>query len=273
MVMITRVVPFTALVAQARWKVEFFVSEHAGAKSTAYPLVRLKDVLANRREFLDPQKFPDHLFHYLGLEHVQPLTGDLTDGYQPGRGRAVLSRCKVFRRGDILYGRLRPSLNKVFVADGMISEGICSGEFYVLTPATRAILPHFARALLASRYVQDVVRTMTSGSALPRLGLDDLLEIEIPLPPLPVQREYEASLIARNAERQRLTAELRDGPAADLEALVAALEEGGEITFGRTPPAARLDFGEIALPDDAVLPARGRGRPKGKQKGLFTEAP
>src|SRR6185437_6336139 len=115
----------------------------------AYPLVPLKDLVEERREFLDPQRYPDHLFHYLSLEHIMPVTGDLVDGYEPKKGQAILSRCKVFRCGDILYGRLRPSLNKVFVVDGTISEGICSGEFYVLILQTRSILSHFARSLLA----------------------------------------------------------------------------------------------------------------------------
>jgi len=263
--MFTKVLPFSALLAQRRWKVEFFISERARAKSTAYPLVPLKEILAERREFLDPQQYPDHRFHYLGLEHIQPLTGDLADGYESRTGRAVLSRCKIFHPGDILYGRLRPSLNKVFVADGTVSEGICSGEFYVLIPEIRKILPHLARSLLASRYVQDVVQSMTSGSALPRLALDDLLEIEIPLPPLNVQRKHEELLMAQNAKRQQLMAELREGPAADLEALVSAWEEGTELTFSRAPQSRQLGCDRIALPHGAVVSTRGRGRPTGRR--------
>ena len=267
--MFTKVLPFTELTAQSRWKVEFFISDRNGAKSTAYPLVPLKDILADRGEFLDPQQFPDHLFNYLGLEQILPVTGDLADGYEPRQGRTVLSRCKVFRHGDILYGRLRPSLNKVFVADGTILEGICSGEFYVLVPEIRKILPQFARSLLASRYVQDVVKSMTSGSALPRLALDDLLEIEIPLPPVNVQQKYEELLIGQNARRQELMAELREGPAAHLEAIVCALEQGNAPSFSRSLQPGRGGFQTIVLPDGAVVSPRGRGRPTGKQDALL----
>jgi hypothetical protein len=263
--MLTKTLPFSALVAQGRWKVEFFMSDHTGAKSTAYPLIPLKDILADRHEFLDPQQYPDYLFNYLGLEHIHPLTGDLADEYQPRRGRAVLSRCKVFRCGDVLYGRLRPSLNKVFIADGAVIEGICSGEFYVLIPDSRKILPHFARSLLASRYVQEVVKSMTSGSALPRLALEDLLEIEIPLPSVDVQQKYEELLIAQNAKRQQVMAELRDGPAANLEAIVSALEEGTPPTFSRSPPPRCAGFETIVLPESVVVSRQGRGRIKGKQ--------
>ena len=108
----------------------------------------------------------------------------------------------------------------------MVREGICSGEFYVLIPDSQKMLPYFARALLASRYVQEIVKTMTGGSALPRLALDDLLNIEIPLPPLTIQRQYEEVLIGQNHRREQLRAELREGPATDLELVVSSLEEG-----------------------------------------------
>src|SRR5262245_50809082 len=123
--MFSRSLPYSTLVSQGRWKVEFFTSDGNGAKSSVHPLVCLKDILSERREALDPQQFAGHLFHYLGLEHVQTLTGDLIDSYAPREGRDVLSRSKVFRAGDILYGRLRPVLNKVFAADDPVAEGIC----------------------------------------------------------------------------------------------------------------------------------------------------
>src|SRR5262245_34793443 len=104
---------------------------------------------------------------------------------------------------------------------------------------------------------------MTSGSALPRLALDDLLEIEIPLPPLRVQRQYEKLLIAQDARRQQLMAELRDGPALDLEALVSALEEGKELALRQAPQPVHRAFDRLPLPDAGVFTARDRGRPAG----------
>ena len=250
--MFNKLVPFSDLIAQGRWKVESFIAEGNGATSTSYPLCPLRDLLVERRGALDPQQYPDHLFHYIGLEHIQSLTGDLSDGYRPREGRTVLSRSKVFYRGDILYGRLRPSLNKVFVADEPVTEGICSGEFYVFIPDQDRLLPHFARAVLASRYVQDFVAGMTTGSALPRLAREDLLVIEVPLPPLDVQRRYEEGIIERNRKRQQLLAELRAGPAADLEAIVTALEEGREPVFTNRPLPEATELRELKLPDIAV---------------------
>lgn len=218
-------VPFGQLRQGARWKVEFYCGDSASKPETAYDSVPLREILDERRESLDPQAYPEHVFNYLGLEHVQSLTGDLVD-FQPRSGREVLSRCKVFRQGDVLYGRLRPYLNKVFLATREVLEGICSGEFYVLTPDTRLVLPHFARAVLASKYVQGVVAGLLTGSALPRLQLDDLLAIEVPLPPIARQQSIEEYLVREDERRRELAAELAYWPSATIEAVVSALESG-----------------------------------------------
>ena len=57
--MFTKVIPVSTLVAQSRWKVEFFLSHGAARRPGAFPLVPLRDVLTERREFLDPQRYPD----------------------------------------------------------------------------------------------------------------------------------------------------------------------------------------------------------------------
>ncbi len=256
--MFVTTVPMTALAKQGRWKVEFFCAGN-GTRSAHHPVVRLGEMLRERRETLDPQAFPDHVFNYIGLEHIQSLTGDLVD-YRPRAGREVLSRSKVFRQGNILYGRLRPSLNKVFVADERVPEGICSGEFYVLLPNVERIRPHFARALLASRYIQDVVAGMTTGTALPRLHLDDLLAVEVPLPPLAEQLAIETYFIEQQLRRARLVRELTLRPAMALESLVSCLGERSAFEVPEPPTAEGESFAQHRLPPSANTAPRGRGK-------------
>lgn len=264
--MLSKIVPFAALLAQTRWKVEFFCREGGSSDSARYPTVTLKDVLRERGEALNPQAFPAHVFNYLGLEHVQSVTGDLVD-YKPREGRQVLSRSKVFHHGDLLYGRLRPSLNKVFVADEFLPEGICSGEFYVLVRDPSRIRPHFARALLASRYVQDTVRTMTTGSALPRLQLDDLLAIKAPLPSLAEQAAVEEILLEQRRRRLRIARELAVGPGDALKALVTMLEGGAPFALEDFPEEAAASYAQHALPAGPGQGERSRGRPRKQRDG------
>jgi restriction endonuclease S subunit len=222
-------VPFAQLQKRARWKVEFFCGDSLSKPETAYESLPLRELFEERRESLDPQAYPDHMFNYLGLEHVQSLTGDLLD-FRPRAGREILSRCKVFRKGDVLYGRLRPYLNKVFLACREVSEGICSGEFYVLTPERTMVLPDFARTILASKYVQRVVGGLLTGSALPRLQLQDLLAVEVPVPPIARQRLIEEFIVREEKLRRELAAKLADWPSATIEAVVSSLESGKKPT-------------------------------------------
>jgi hypothetical protein len=264
----TGTVAFAQLRQRGRWKVEFFCNEGTSRVATAYESVLLREIFEERRETIDPQAYSEHVFNYLGLEHVESVTGDLVD-FQPRLGKKVLSRSKIFRMGDILYGRLRPNLNKVFLATEQVTEGICSGEFYVLMPDNRRILPHFARAVLASKYVQDYVVGLITGSALPRLQIEDLLAIEIPLPPVKTQRGFEEFLVKGAKRRRKLAQDLSGFTESMLESVVNALESGVEPTTitdwnsGKRPASF-----ENPLPPGDFFSGR-KGRKTGFRQGLL----
>lgn len=249
----TSTISFRQLRERARWKVENFCEVGISKPEAAFDWIALGTVADERKETLDPQSYPEHVFNYLSLEHVQSMTGDLIE-FAPRLGKEIRSRTKVFRQGDILYGRLRPYLNKVFLATGSVSSSICSTEFYVLIPRVDLVLPNFLRAVLSSHYVQQYVKGLQTGSALPRLQLDDLMKIELPLPPIAAQSLYEEFLRHETIRRRQIAAELAILPQAALDAVVNALESGGE------PSMPILQFGEYAeeidcvpLPDDRTF--------------------
>jgi type I restriction enzyme S subunit len=70
-----------------------------------------------------PAEVPD--MRYIGLEHIEPQTMKLL-GH--GYARDARSSSVRFSEGDVLYGKMRPYLNKVWVAE---FDGICSAEFLV----------------------------------------------------------------------------------------------------------------------------------------------
>jgi hypothetical protein len=75
-------VDMPTFLASGRWKVEFFEPTTLRLAESVYALSRIGDLVAERGEALDPQEYPDHTFHFLGLEHVESHTGDLV-GYAP----------------------------------------------------------------------------------------------------------------------------------------------------------------------------------------------
>jgi hypothetical protein len=164
---------------------------------------------------------------YLGLENVRPLTGELVD-FSPRPASSVKSRSKVFQPDDVLYGRLRPELNKVFLAQGQVTKGLCSGEFIVLVPHKDYILPRYLRHALASAFVTQFAVKFKVGASLPRMATADLLGIEIPVPPLNIQATMVRQLAKIDAEIADLRAKLEALPQRETAAFVSAISSGSE---------------------------------------------
>ena len=89
----------------------------------------LGDLVRLRGEKQSPGTNPEAVF--VGLEDVEAHTSRIL---QYGRAGDLKSAAACFSSVEILYSRLRPYLNKVFLAD---RDGLASAEFLVLKPAPR----------------------------------------------------------------------------------------------------------------------------------------
>ncbi len=177
-----------------RWNADYFVpSIEVSCITSRYRLYRLEELVSERKEFLLPGDYPDWTLNYVGLENISQFTRLLVK-FSPQKGREIRSRSKVFRDGDVLYGRLRPGLNKCLVAGEYFSEGICSTEIFVLMPKPRMIDPEFLGELLVSERVRTHISSLVSGAALPRIQLPEFLKVEVPVPEIKTQQEVVARL-------------------------------------------------------------------------------
>lgn len=220
----TSSVEFSALQARGRWKVEFFCSPESGkVGSSCDTLTPISRLVRERKESVEPCSLGDTIVNYVGLEHIQSLTGELVQ-FSPRPANSIKSRSKVFKQGDVLYGRLRPNLNKVWLASLPAAEGICSTEFFVLVPNEALVLPFVLRYLLSSHYVQRHASRLQTGTALPRMNLEDLLEIEVPVPPMAVQETLEKQLRQRFEELIELRRQVDSLPTTIIEEFLAVVE-------------------------------------------------
>lgn len=141
------------------------------------------DVCAIVNDLVRPGEDPSPASEFVGLEHIAGHYGVRTGARPVGEETGRKFR---FAPGDILYGYLRPYLNKVWVAD---RHGLCSVEQYVLRPVDgypAELLAH----ILRSQVVLDQVIASTNNLQLPRLRSGLLLALRIPL--IPEQRHSEA---------------------------------------------------------------------------------
>ncbi len=134
---------------------------------------------------LDPSERPDA--PYLSLEHIESETGRILG---TGLGADATSTKAVFRSGDVLYGKLRPYLNKVCVPD---FDGICSTDILVLQPSA-AVLSRFLELFLRQRSVVEYANARAAGIQLPRVNFAALARLIVPLPPLAEQRRIAAKV-------------------------------------------------------------------------------
>jgi hypothetical protein len=208
-----------------RWTVAYFNNTDVSL-AAGFPMRKIRDLAVERKSSTDPQQLGKIEVSYLGLENVRPLTGELVD-FAPRLASAIKSRSKVFHRGDVLYGRLRPELNKVFLAEGSVQDGLCSGEFIVLMPNSKIVFSRFLRHVLSSRYVTQFATMFKVGASLPRMGVEDLLDISIPVPPLQIQEDLVKRLEMLDLEIAETRKKVEELPTRTAAAMLEFLQNGG----------------------------------------------
>lgn len=124
---------------------------------------------------------------FVGMEDVESETGRFLGSSEP---RAVRSTTFYFNDSCVLYGKLRPYLNKVLLPD---FEGHCSTEFIPLKPKNGVSREWIAYWLKSPQIVESAMSTNT-GSRMPRANMKDLMKFKIPLPPLAEQKKIVARL-------------------------------------------------------------------------------
>ena len=167
----------------------------------------------------------------LELEDIEKDSGRLLVRINASERESKSTKSE-FRVGDILYGKLRPYLNKVLVAD---RPGYSTTEIVALRPFLRLCPQYCALALRRPDFV-DYVTRLGQGTKMPRLRTEDAAIAPFPLPPL--------------AEQHRIVAKV-DELMALCDRLEAA-QAGRETTRDRLATASltRLDAPD---PDPAVF--------------------
>ncbi len=126
------------------------------------------------------REVPTQPLPYIGMEHVEAGSGRIT---ATSDASAIRSSSPLVGMGDVLYGRLRPYLNKVAIAP---QGAYASGEFIVF----RGNDEIDARFLKWRLTAEDFVRfaTALNSGDRPRVKWPQMAGFRFPLPPLPEQR-------------------------------------------------------------------------------------
>lgn len=166
---------------------------------------RLGEVCEEDKTTIKPSDESCSSMPYLSLEHVESETGNIDLDNGSYDDREVLSNTFSFSSEHVLYGKLRPYLNKVALPD---FSGRCTTEIIPLIPkdATRGYL---ARVLRRPESVQFAMRDKT-GSRMPRTDMKAFMKLPVPLPSLDEQERIASELDARIAAAGALASKIRE---------------------------------------------------------------
>ena len=128
-----------------------------------------------------------------------PLENQIApDSIEKGSGRLLLHRTveefgatgpnNRFHKGQILYSKIRPSLNKAVIAP---YEGLCSADMY---PIQTFVDLKFMLKVILSEVFLEQVRQAENRVKMPKLNLESLSIFQIPLPPLAEQHRIVAKI-------------------------------------------------------------------------------
>lgn len=209
----------------------------------------------------------------IGLEAVEQRTGRLllsrdTDYQGEGVG---------FRRGDVLFGKLRPYLAKVWRAD---RDGAAVGDFHVYRPVTGRVDPDYLKyCLLADSFISPVSSSVY-GAKMPRASWDFIRNVELLVPSIDEQRAI-ADFLDREtaqidtliAKQQRLIATLRERRTAVVSAVVrrgtrsdVPTIDSGVTWLGEIP--AHWEVKRLKYSVASVVPGVWGGEPMGDENDV-----
>lgn len=118
----------------------------------------------------------------VGLEHLIPEEITLT-AWDEGSENTF---SKMFRKGNVLFGRRRAYLKKAAVAP---FDGICSGDITVIEAKPDRILPELLPFIIQNDDLFDFAVGKSAGSLSPRVKWEHLKNYEFKLPDMEKQKE------------------------------------------------------------------------------------
>lgn len=134
---------------------------------------RLKDLVELRNEKTEDKSDVED---YLELEDLEKETGKVINFRSTNE---VTSKVTLFKKGDVLFGKLRPYLNKHYLAK---EDGKCTGEILAFN-CTKISNRYFEYCISSHGFIETCT-TISYGAKMPRVDYTtQLAYLNLPLPP------------------------------------------------------------------------------------------
>ena len=169
---------------------------------------RFGDVAENPRRSVKPEEI-EGATPYIALEHmpkrcVALATWGVADGLESHKYK--------FKRGEILFGKLRPYFHKVGIAP---IDGVCSTDIVVIAPKSPAWFSYLLAHSSSDEFVE-FTNAGSTGTKMPRTSWPEMSRYAVALPPEAIAVAFDqkirpmADKIISNIHESKALAQLRD---------------------------------------------------------------
>ena len=172
-----------------------FKDSELGRIPASWEVKSIGEVAANVTDKFLPLDDDSMVMKYIGLEHIHSEKNRIVES---GSSTNVISSKTIFKEGDTLFGKLRPYLKKVVIAE---FSGICSTDILSIRPKT-SIQPQFLFRVLSSDNTIAFAMQGAAGNIMPRTSWKELKKLRFGLPSLSEQQQITSILcsIDRNID-------------------------------------------------------------------------
>jgi type I restriction enzyme S subunit len=181
------------------------------------------EVAGNPRRGVQPNKI-DHTAPYIALEHMPKRSIAL---YDWGVAEGLESGKLEFRKGEILFGKLRPYFHKVGVAP---MDGVCSTDIVVVAPRSEKWFG-FALGHISSDTFVEYTNAGSTGTKMPRTSWKEMARFPVVVPDEAIAAEFTHYV-------QRM-----------LKRIVCAIHESRTLAALRDTLLPKLISGELRVKD------------------------
>jgi type I restriction enzyme S subunit len=142
---------------------------------------RFKYVAKVVANLVQPEDYPDLI--EIDPENIEKHSGRLINVKTAGEVGAISAK-QLFIKGQIIYSKIRPALNKVVIAP---DDGLCSADMY---PIETNENPNWLLYVMrSSLFVSQTALVAGMRVKMPKVNVEELGDVWIPVPPVTEQRD------------------------------------------------------------------------------------
>jgi len=162
--------------------------------------VRLEDI-TSKIETSNPENYPDKEFFYLDIDSVDNSQQKITNPKKILGSEAPSRARQIVKSGDVLFSTVRTYLKNIAIVEEQYDNQIASTGFCVIRPKNEVDNKFIFNYVQTQDFLKRL-ELLQRGANYPAVRESDVLSQQIPLPPLPIQRQIVAVLEQAEAVKQ-----------------------------------------------------------------------